>query len=629
MCAVILAASAATAYAEAPAPVRPVNQNLKVPMITPEPVLTDLAAGARGDDVLRLQKRLAVLGFFFTAEDGIYGANTQNAVLEFENYLRLLEQDQINLLIEANKTPEPTETPAPSETPTPEPAGTPESSDGAAASETPGAAATPSPEPTLEPTPVPTPKTPADGMADVAIQEMMFGDVGALYRRDVQSGDSGADITRIQRRLVYLNYLNDAPDGRFGVNTENAVKAFQLAHDMNATGTADQATQEKLYSEQAVRAERPVYNQLYLGVTGEDVKTVQNQLRILGFMNAKASGVYDEKTRDAVVLLESYLHQLDMAEGGEKINEPQSTPVPEEILENQGEITGDPEVNPYEVLPGEEEGAAHNKPDKLIQEAVADAVEPEASPGPSAMPMNPNTAENAQEDAFIPTGVMTAEMQERLLEEGIPVCMYALRKGDAGDQVRRVQRRLYSLAYLTANGVDGIFGKGSEAAVLAFQKRNKLPETGVADEETQALLFSEDAVKSIKPYQIQISVDKQRVYVYTHDENDEYTVKVKEFICSTGLKSTPTPLGTFTNTGPGARWHYFKKFECWAQYAYYINGDIMFHSVIYNEQDESTLVKSSLNNLGKRASHGCVRLKVEDAAWIYNNCKAGTTVIVY
>ena len=99
--------------------------------------------------------------------------------------------------------------------------------------------------------------------------------------------------------------------------------------------------------------------------------------------------------------------------------------------------------------------------------------------------------------------------------------------------------------------------------------------------------------------------------------------------CSTGKDETPTPKGTYqATTGPGARWHYFKKFECWAQYAYYIQGDIMFHSVLYNEQN-GPVTQSSVNNLGRKASHGCVRLSVEDAKWLWNNCPAGTKVVVY
>ena len=40
------------------------------------------------------------------------------------------------------------------------------------------------------------------------------------------------------------------------------------------------------------------------------------------------------------------------------------------------------------------------------------------------------------------------------------------------------------------------------------------------------------------------------------------------------------------------------------------------------------LNKTSVRKLGRRASHGCIRLTVEDAKWIYDNCPAGTTVII-
>ena len=95
-----------------------------------------------------------------------------------------------------------------------------------------------------------------------------------------------------------------------------------------------------------------------------------------------------------------------------------------------------------------------------------------------------------------------------------------------------------------------------------------------------------------------------------------------------GPHSTPTPTGTFTDTGPGARWHFFTKFNCWAQYAFYIEGDIMFHSVLYNQQG-GKVTQSSVNHLGSKASHGCVRLSVEDAKWIWENCPSNTKVIVY
>lgn len=64
----------------------------------------------------------------------------------------------------------------------------------------------------------------------------------------------------------------------------------------------------------------------------------------------------------------------------------------------------------------------------------------------------------------------------------------ALQTGDTGDKVRLLQ---YMLSILSAYipeipplNVDGIFGSGTRAAVLAAQRRFRLPETGVVDNQT-------------------------------------------------------------------------------------------------------------------------------------------------
>jgi len=203
-----------------------------------------------------------------------------------------------------------------------------------------------------------------------------------------------------------------------------------------------------------------------------------------------------------------------------------------------------------------------------------------------------------------------------------------LQNGSVGDDVIRLQRRLNGLEYYYGS-LDGDYGAGTQKAVTDFQKRHGLTQDGVAGRDTLELLFSGEALKALKPYLLKVSTSDQRVYAYGLDANNEHTVLVRTMKCSTGKNATPTPKGTYKNsTGPGARWHYFKKFECWAQYAYYIQGDIMFHSVLYNEKN-GPVTQSSVRNLGRKASHGCVRLSVEDAKWIYNHCPRNTTIIVY
>ena len=69
----------------------------------------------------------------------------------------------------------------------------------------------------------------------------------------------------------------------------------------------------------------------------------------------------------------------------------------------------------------------------------------------------------------------------------------ALHNGTQGEKVWKLQERLQVLGYYT-DAVDGQFGQGTRDAVIAFQKKNGLEADGYAGEETQKVLYSEDAV---------------------------------------------------------------------------------------------------------------------------------------
>ena len=67
----------------------------------------------------------------------------------------------------------------------------------------------------------------------------------------------------------------------------------------------------------------------------------------------------------------------------------------------------------------------------------------------------------------------------------------------------------------------------------------------------------------------------------------------------------------------------------YGQYCSRITGGVLFHSVFYSTTNPGTLAYNSYNRLGTTASHGCVRLNVADAKWIYDNCPSGTLVNIY
>ena len=99
-------------------------------------------------------------------------------------------------------------------------------------------------------------------------------------------------------------------------------------------------------------------------------------------------------------------------------------------------------------------------------------------------------------------------------------------------------------------------------------------------------------------------------------------------LCSTGTKANPSDPGDWVLTGRNAKWCYFPKWGGHARYWTRINSSIAFHSVIYNTVNTMDLSVSSYKNLGRRASHGCIRLTVADAKWIYDNIGEGVVVSI-
>lgn len=92
--------------------------------------------------------------------------------------------------------------------------------------------------------------------------------------------------------------------------------------------------------------------------------------------------------------------------------------------------------------------------------------------------------------------------------------------------------------------------------------------------------------------------------------------------CADGKASTPTVRGEFE---VGAKGYYFDSDGSRCFYYTQFYNDYLFHSVLYNKDTG----KLADGRVGMALSHGCVRLKIENAKWIYNNIPRGTKVVVY
>lgn len=129
------------------------------------------------------------------------------------------------------------------------------------------------------------------------------------------------------------------------------------------------------------------------------------------------------------------------------------------------------------------------------------------------------------------------------------------------------------------------------------------------------------------PYMIKVNRQMNVVTIYTLDEEGCYTVPYKAMVCSVGLNNK-TPRGTFKIQKDRYEWRELVG-QVYGQYAVRIKGSIMFHSVPYYTPQKDKLESEEFNKLGGPASKGCVRLSVEDAKWIYDNCEKGTIVQIF
>lgn len=96
----------------------------------------------------------------------------------------------------------------------------------------------------------------------------------------------------------------------------------------------------------------------------------------------------------------------------------------------------------------------------------------------------------------------------------------------------------------------------------------------------------------------------------------------REWSCSPGKPSTPTVSGVFH---VGSKGYYFDSGSARCYWYTQFYNDYLFHSVLYSKYTGGL----QDGRLGMQLSHGCVRLEINNAKWIYDNIPSGTTVVVY
>ena len=119
---------------------------------------------------------------------------------------------------------------------------------------------------------------------------------------------------------------------------------------------------------------------------------------------------------------------------------------------------------------------------------------------------------------------------------------------------------------------------------------------------------------------ILVDTKLNKVAIY-YGSKGNWTEK-KYWSCTTGAAATPTVKGSYTVQSKGLA--FGSGYTCWYYTQFY--GNYLFHSILYNPGSKTSIQDG---RLGINASHGCVRLSLANAKWIYDNIPRGTKVYIY
>ena len=118
----------------------------------------------------------------------------------------------------------------------------------------------------------------------------------------LRKGVTGSAVKDLQTKLKKLGFYNASIDGDYGDTTVAAVKAFQKKYNLTADGVAGSETLKKLDTayKNADSNTSTDDGSLRKGSTGTAVKTLQTNLKQLGFYTAYVDGSFGATTESAV-----------------------------------------------------------------------------------------------------------------------------------------------------------------------------------------------------------------------------------------------------------------------------------------------------------------------------------------
>jgi hypothetical protein len=206
------------------------------------------------------------------------------------------------------------------------------------------------------------------------------------------------------------------------------------------------------------------------------------------------------------------------------------------------------------------------------------------------------------------------------------------KKGQTGNHIVALQRRLRSAKVLDTKDITGYFGSRTESAVKKFQRNVGLDQTGKVGKKTWSLLVAKTGKILIKkpfrwPPKNSVNLPDRcetsgRVLCVDKRKRKLYYVKagkiVKTVDARFGCSGMATREGTF-KVFRKSRNHVSSLFGSPMPYAMFFSGGQAVH---YSPD----FARTGYNG----CSHGCVNIRARSTiAWVFDQVRVGDRVVVY
>jgi peptidoglycan hydrolase-like protein with peptidoglycan-binding domain len=423
-----------------------------------------LSAGATGDAVRQLQQRLIDRGIAVAGgADGVFGPGTTAAVKAYQGQLGYYPSGTVNAATAAAL-------------------GQTSSNNSAGGGVTPAQPAT------------------ADATGDRGTSEPAAAPGGGALV-GLKLGQRGEGVKQLQQLLAGAGVeVVGGADGIFGVLTQAALKSFQSAKGLNASGAVDQATVDALNAAQGGQPGEtpqgfsnnggtagPLVG-LAFGATGDGVKRVQTALLQAGYtVRGGADGVFGNATQTALKAFQT----ANAIEPTGKVDERTA----EALLTVLGDAPDPATAN--SALVGLQAGSTGGDVKTLQELLIGLGIEVRGGADGIFGPATSQAVKNFQTSQGIAATGKVDDATAAALANPKPIGTptpagngsdgYA-EYGERGDRVLALQGALVKAGIALVGGVDGDFGAATTQAVREFQEREGLSVTGKVDAATAAKL---------------------------------------------------------------------------------------------------------------------------------------------